>query len=149
MLQSFTTDHIPVPDRLEAWLWNARQICGDCSFRCPGKTPFHGSISRRKLADLELTLFRSSALSSNKYPVPHANMENACIVVTQLQGLRRYYQSGRVAILGKGDATLIDSSIPWSSDCQGDCARLYLRVPQRLLESHLRLSEVPFARRIS
>jgi len=150
MLQSFTTDHIPVSDRQEAWLWNARQICGDCNFQFPRNFSFHGSISRRKLADLEMTLFSSSALSFNKYPVPNASLENrACIVITQLQGLRRYCQNGKVAILRKGDATLIDSSFPWSSDCPGDCARLYLRVPHRLVESHLRLKELPLAQRIA
>jgi len=150
MLQSFTTDHIPVSDRQEAWLWNAKQICGPCNFQFPRRFPFHGSISRRKLADLEMTLFSSSALSFNKYPVATTSLENrACIVITQLQGLRRYCQNGNVAILRKGDATLIDSSVPWSSDCPGDCARLYLRVPQRLIESQLRLNELPFAKRIS
>lgn len=149
MLQSFTTDHIPVSDRQEAWLWNAKQICGDCNFQFPQRFPFHGSISRRKLADLEMTLFSSSALSFNKYPMSSASLENrACIVITQLQGLRRYCQNGNVAILRKGDTTLIDSSFPWSSDCPGDCARLYLRVPQRLMESQLRLNEFPLATRI-
>ena len=150
MSRSFTTDHIPVPDRQDAWLWNAKQICGDCHFQFPRKFPFHGSISRRKLADLEMTLFASSAVSFNKYPIATSNPDTrACIVITQLQGLRRYCQNGKVAILRKGDATLIDSAIPWSSDCPGDCARLYLRVPQPLINSHLRLSDLPFARRIS
>ncbi len=131
-------------------MWNAKQICGDCNFQFPRKFPFHGSISRRKLADLEMTLFSSSALAFNKYPAANVSAENrACVVITQLQGLRRYCQNGSVAILRKGDATLIDSSLPWSSDCPGDCARLYLRVPQRLIESQLRISEFPFAKRIS
>jgi AraC-like DNA-binding protein len=63
--------------------------------------------------------------------------------------LRRYCQNGREAILRKGDATLIDSAVPWSSDCPGDCARLYLRVPQLLISHQLRLNDLPFARRIS
>jgi AraC family transcriptional regulator, positive regulator of tynA and feaB len=150
MLSSFSTDHIPAADRQEAWLSNAKQICGDCNFQFPRKFPFHGSISRRKLADLEMTLFSSSAVSFNKYPATNSNPENrACIVITQLEGLRRYCQNGKVAILRKGDATLIDSAVPWSSDCPGDCARLYLRVPQPLIESSHRLGELPFARRIS
>jgi AraC-like DNA-binding protein len=150
MWQTFCTDHIPASDRQDAWLWNAKQICGDCKFQFPGKSPFHGSISRRKLADLEMTLFSSSAVSFNKYPVHNSTPENrACIVVTQLEGLRRYCQDGKEAVLKKGDATLINSAIPWSSDCPGDCARLYLRVPQWLLDKHVRFAEFPFARRIS
>lgn len=150
MLQSFSTEQIPPPDRQEAWLWNAKQICGECDFQFPRKFPFHGSISRRKLAELEMTLFSSSAVSFNKYPVANLRPENqACIVITQLQGLRRYRQKGKEAILGKGDATLIDSAVPWSSDCPGDCARLYLRVPRVLIENQLRFDEFPFARRIS
>ncbi len=147
---SFSTDRIPAPDRQEAWLWNAKQICGNCNFRFPRKLPFHGSISRRRLADLEMTLFASTAVAFNKYPAVTANSDNrACIVITQLQGLRRYCQNGNEAILRRGDATLIDSATPWSSDCAGDCSRLYLRVPQRLLEHQLRLSDLPFARRIA
>ncbi len=150
MSQSFSTEHIPAPDRQEAWLWNAKQICGECNFQFPRKFPFHGSISRRKLADLEMTLFSSSAVTFNKYPMATSNPENrACIVITQLQGLRRYCQNGKEAMLGKGDATLIDSAVPWSSDCAGDCARLYLRVPRVLIEDQLRFEEFPFARRIS
>ena len=54
-----------------------------------------------------------------------------------------------MAVLKKGDATLIDSGKPWSSDCPGDCARLYLRVPRSLMQSRVRLNEIPVARRIS
>jgi AraC family transcriptional activator of tynA and feaB len=150
MSQSFTTDLIPVADRQEAWLSNAKQICGDCKFQFPKRFPFHGSIERRKVADLEMTLFSSSAVSFIKYPTVNLNSESrSWIVITQLAGLRRYCQDGKVAVLKKGDATLIDSGRPWSSDCPGDCARLYLRVPRLLMQSRLRLNEIPVARRIS
>jgi len=97
-----------------------------------------------------MTLFASTAVAFNKYPLAGANPDaRACIVITQLQGLRRYCQNGNSAILRRGDATLIDSATPWSSDCAGDCSRLYLRVPQRLLDNHLRLRDLPFARRIA
>jgi AraC-like DNA-binding protein len=148
--QSFSTDRIPASDRQDAWLWNAKQICGDCNFRFPRKLPFHGSISRRKLADLEMTLFASSAVAFNKRPMFGANpAARACIVITQLQGHRRYCQNGNIAFLRRGDATLIDSATPWSSDCAGDCSRLYLRVPQRLIDNQFRLNDLPFARRIA
>ena len=63
MSQAFSTDLIPVSDRLDAWLENARQICGDCSFEFHKPFPFRGSIERYKIAGLELTLFSSCALS--------------------------------------------------------------------------------------
>lgn len=150
MSQAFSTDLIPVSDRLDAWLQNARQICGDCSFQFHKHFPFRGSIERRKIAGLELTLFSSCALSFRKFPLGNLPAENrACIVITQLQGVRQYRQAGKVAVLGKGDTTLIDSALPWSSDCSGDCARLYLRIPRLLVESRLRNSKVPTASRIS
>jgi len=150
MSQAFSTDLIPVSDRLDAWLQNARQICGDCSFQLHKRFPFHGSIERRKIAGLELTLFSSSALSFNKFPPAHQPLENrACIVITQLQGVRQYRQAGKVAVLSKGDTTMIDSALPWSSDCCGDCARLYLRIPHLLVESRLRNNKLPTASRIS
>jgi AraC-like DNA-binding protein len=150
MSHSFSTDLIPAPDRQEAWLSNARQICGDCKFHFPKRFPFHGSIERRKVADLEMTLFSSSPVSFNKYPLANLSSDSrACIVITQLAGLRRYCQDGEVAVLTKGDTTLIDSGRPWFSDCPGDCARLYLRVPRPLMESRLRLGDLPFAKRIS
>lgn len=150
MSQSFTTDLIPLLDRQEAWLSNAKRICGDCSFQFPKRLPFHGSIDKRSVSNLEMTLFSSSALSFNKYPSVASNSESrSWIVITQLAGLRRYFQDGKVAVLKKGDATLIDSGKPWSSDCPGDCARLYLRVPRSIMQSRLRLKEIPVARRIS
>jgi AraC family transcriptional activator of tynA and feaB len=150
MSQSFTTDLIPLPDRQEAWLSNAKSICGDCNFQFPKRFPFHGSIERRKVSDLEMTLFSSSALSFNKYPSVALNSDGrSWIVITQLAGLRRYCQDGRVAVLKQGDATLIDSGKPWSSDCPGDCARLYLRVPRSFVQTRVRLNEIPVARRIS
>jgi len=148
--QSFTTDLIPLPDRQEAWLWNAKQICGECKFQFPKRFPFHGSIERRKVADLEMTLFSSSAVAFNKYPSINLNSENrSWIVISQLAGLRRYCQDGKVAVLKKGDATLIDSGRPWYSDCPGDCARLYLRVPHGLMQTRMRRNELPVARRIA
>jgi AraC-like DNA-binding protein len=150
MSVSFSTDLVPVPDRLEAWRWNAQQICGDSRFHFPKSFRFHGSIEARRVAGLEFTLFSSSPLSFEKFPVVSLQSESrSCIVITQLAGIRRYCQDGKLAILKRGDTTLIDSGRPWSSDCRGDCARLYLRVPYPLMEKMLRLSAFPIARRIS
>lgn len=150
MFGSFSTDLVPVSDRLEAWRWNAQQICGDCRFQFPKRNPFHGSIEARRVAGLELTLFSSSPVSFQKFPVVSLNSESrACIVITQLAGVRRYCQDGKLAILKRGDTTLIDSGRSWSSDCQGDCARLYMRVPYFLMEGRLGLRPIPMARRIS
>jgi AraC-like DNA-binding protein len=97
-----------------------------------------------------MTLFSSSPVSFNKYPLFSLSSDSrACIVITQLAGLRKYCQDGKVAVLRKGDTTLIDSGRPWFSDCPGDCVRLYLRVPRLLMESRLRLGEIPIAKRIS
>jgi AraC family transcriptional regulator, positive regulator of tynA and feaB len=150
MLQSFSTDSVPVSDRLEAWRWQAQQICGASRFHFPKRLSFHGSIEARRVAKLELTLFSSSPLSFEKFPVVSPHSENRlCIVITQLAGVRRYCQDGKTAILKRGDTTLIDSGRPWSSDCEGDCTRLYLRVPYRLMEEKLHLPLFPIARRIS
>lgn len=150
MSGSFSTDLVPAPDRLEAWRCKAQQICGDCRFQFPKRNPFHGSIEARRVAGMEFTLFSSSPVSFRKFPVVSLNSENrACIVITQLAGLRRYCQDGKMAILRRSDTTLIDSGRSWSSDCQGDCARLYLRVPYFLMEGRLQLKPIPIARRIS
>jgi AraC-like DNA-binding protein len=150
MSGSFSTDLVPLPDRLEAWRWKSQQICGDCRFQFPKRNPFHGSIEARRVAGLEFTLFSSSPVFFRKFPVVSLNSESrACIVITQFAGVRRYCQDGKVAILRRGDTTLIDSGRSWSSDCQGDCARLYLRVPYFLMEGRLRLKPIPIARRIS
>ncbi len=150
MLGSFSTELVAPPDRLEAWRWNARQICGDSRFHFPKSFRFHGSIQARKIAGLELTVFSSSALSFEKFPrVGLQSDHRACIVITQLAGVRRYCQDGKTALLQRGDTTLIDSGRPWSSNCQGDCARLYLRLPYHLIEEKLGLPMVPIAHRIS
>jgi hypothetical protein len=150
MSQTFSTDLIPIADRLDAWLSNARQICGDCRFEFPRRHLFHGSIERRNIAGLELSRFSSSPISFAKFPVLNANsVDRYSIVITQLQGVRCYSQDGAMAILNPGDSTLIDSGRSWSSNCAGECSRLYLRVPRWLMENRLRLIHLPLLPRIS
>jgi len=150
MSQMFSTDLVPIADRLDAWLCNARQICGDCRFEFPRRQAFHGSIERRSVAGLELTCFSSTPVSFAKFPAEAANsIGRSCIVITQLQGVRRYSQEGTTAVLKPGDSTLIDSGRPWSSNCAGECSRLYLRLPRWLMENRLRLANLPLLPRIS
>ena len=146
----FSTDLVPIADRLDAWLFKAKQICGDCRFQFPSRPAFTGSIERRKVAGLELTRFSSTPLSFAKFPVVSASSpDRSCIVITQLEGLRRYYQEGTRTVLQPGDTTLLDSGRPWSSDCAGRCSRLYLRIPIGLMQDRLRLSTLPTLPRIS
>lgn len=148
MSQLFTTDLLPASDRIDAWQWNAQQICGDCRIQLP-RSSFHGAIEVRHVAGLPLTRFSSSPLSFWKWPSETANPENrSCIVIMQLAGNRRYMQGGRSVLLTPGDSTLIDSGRPWSSSCGTDCARLYLRVPRWVMENRLRVHQVPTTQRI-
>jgi len=150
MPQIFSTDLVPIADRRDAWLCNARLICGDCRFEFPRRHQFHGSIERRKVGGLELTRFSSSPVSFAKSPVTGTNAaDRSCIVITQLHGVRCYSQDGATAILNPGDSTLIDSGLCWSSNCGGDCSRLYLRVPHWMMENRLRLTHLPLLPRIS
>ena len=146
MLQSFSTDSVPLSDRLDAWLFNAQQICGECTFQFSKRDHFHGSIQRRELDGLAFSRFASTPVSFSKFPTPSG--ERYCVVITQLLGTRRYTQCDRHVILEPGDSTLIDSGGTWSSDCPGECARLYLRVPFHLMQSRLRIAGLPIARRI-
>ena len=149
MSQLFSTDTLPVSDRIDAWQWNAQQICGDCRIQLP-KSSFHGAIEIRHVGGMRLTRFSSSPVSFWKWPAETANPDNrSCIVITQLSGNRRYLQNGSSVLLGPGDTTLIDSGRPWSSTCGTDCARLYLRVPRWMMEDRLRLRAIPIAQRIS
>ena len=150
MSAQFSTDLVPVSDRLEAWQFNARQICGDSRFQFPKRHPFHGSIDKRSLAGVELTRFASSPVSFAKFPVVSATSpERACIVITQLEGVRRYRQSDAVSILHPGDTTMLDSGLPWSSECPGQCARLYLRFPRWVIQNRLKINALPVLPRIS
>jgi len=149
MSQLFSTNMLPASDRIDAWQWNAQQICGDCRFQRP-KTSFYGAIEIRQVEGLRMTRFSSSPLSFWKWPSETANSDNrGCIVITQLAGNRRYVQNGCTVLLNPGDTTLIDSGRPWSSSCGTECARLYLRVPFWMMESRLRLRDIPIAQRIS
>ena len=154
MSQLFSTELLPASDRIDAWQWNAQQICGDCRIRLP-KSTFHGSIFRgsieiRHVGGLPLTRFSSSPLSFWKWPFDTVNTENrSCIVITQIAGVRRYLQNGAEVLLKPGDSTVIDSGRPWSSSCGTDCVRLYLRVPRWMMENRLRMRDIPVAQRIS
>jgi len=148
MSQLFSTDMLPASDRIDAWQWNAQQICGDCRIRLP-KTSFHGSIEIRNIAGLPLTRFSSSALSFWKWPFDHVTAQNrSCLVITQIAGTRQYLQGGKEILLKPGDSTIIDTSIPWSSSCDTDCVRLYLRVPRWMMQDQLRMHEIPTAQKI-
>ena len=149
MSQLFSTDLVPASDRIDAWQWNAQKICGDCRIRLP-KASFHGSIEIRHVAGLQLTRFSSSALSFWKWPFDTATPQNrSCLVITQVAGSREYSQGHEKVLLRQGDSTVIDASMPWSSSCETDCVRLYLRVPRWMMEGRLRLREIPLARKIA
>ncbi|MBZ5571688.1 MAG: helix-turn-helix domain-containing protein [Acidobacteriia bacterium] len=149
MSQLFSTELLPASERIEAWQWKAQQICGDCRVELPRIGPFHGTIDSRTVGGLRLSQFSSSPLSFWKWPVDTTNPEqHACIVITQLRGARRYLQAGAAVLLKPGDSTLIDSAQPWSSHCETDCARLYLRVPRWLMEDRLHIRGLPVAQRI-
>src|SRR5262250_887228 len=139
MAESFSTDVVPVAERLEAWLSHAQPICGDCRFHFPKHSSFQGSIVRRTVGGAALTRFSSSQVSFVKFPVVTGSSDvRDCIVITQLEGTRRYCQSGAIATLAPGDTTLVDASFPWTSDCAGNCARLYLRVPRGLVQERFK-----------
>jgi AraC-like DNA-binding protein len=147
-LQLFSTERLPASDRIDAWQWNAQQVCGDCRIRLP-KSSFHGSIVIRHVGGLPLTRFSSSPLSFWKEPFDTVNADNrSCIVITQIAGARRYVQDGKDVLLKAGDSTLIDSARPWSSTCATDCVRLYLRVPGWMMENRLQMRTIPIAPRI-
>jgi AraC-like DNA-binding protein len=149
MSQLFSTDLLPVSDRIDAWQWNAKQICGDCLIQLP-RSSLRGTIDVRDLGELRLTRFASSPLAFSKWPCDTVRPENRfCIVITQISGARNYQQKGSSVLLIPGDSTLIDSGSPWSSTCNTDCDRLYLRMPRWLMESRLRRNDLPFAQRIS
>jgi AraC-binding-like domain len=148
MSQLFTTDLLPDSDRIDAWQWNAQQICGDCRIQLP-RSSFHGAIEVRHVGGLPLTRFSSSPLSFWKWPSETTSKDNrSCIVITQLAGNRRYMQNGSSVLLNPGDSTLIDSGRPWSSSCGTDCTRLYLRVPRWMIENRLQLHKIPITQRI-
>lgn len=147
---SFSTDLVPAPDRLAAWRWTAKQICGDSRFQFPKTNLFHGSIERRALAGLEFTRFSSSPVSFSKFPVASSRAEDrACIIITQLEGVRSYCQNHVTARLKPGDTTLVDSGQPWRSECAGNCARLYFRIPQWQVQDQVRMTQLPILPKIS
>jgi len=148
MSAMFSTALVPVADRLDAWLCHAKPICGDCRFHIPKRFPFFGSIERRSVGNATLTCFSSTPVSFVKFPVVLANSDRDCIIITQLHGTRQYCQSGAIALLSPGDTTLIDAGQPWSSDCAGNCARLYLRLPRHVIQDHLQSASLPVLPRI-
>jgi AraC-like DNA-binding protein len=147
--QLFSTDLLPPSDRIDAWQWNAQQICGNCRVRLP-KASFHGSIEIRHVGGLPFTRFSSSALSFSKWPLDVATSpDRSCLVITQIAGARQYCQGNEEVLLRPGDSTLIDASFPWSSRCETDCVRLYLRVPRWMIEDRLRLRQIPIPLKIA
>ena len=149
MSQLFSTELLPPSERNVAWLWKARQICGDCRIELPRVRCFHGTIDSRTLGGLQLTQFSSSPVSFWKWPSSAAPSEHHSIVITQLRGAQRYHQAGVNVLLKPGDSTLIDSARPWSSQCETECKRVYLRVPLWLMQDRLHTSDLPVSPRIA
>jgi AraC-like DNA-binding protein len=148
MSNSFSTELVPASDRLAAWQWKAQQLCGDCRIQIPKHSSFHGSIEIRSVAELELMRFSSSPLSFVESP--SVAIESASyMAISQLEGVRSYGQNGVMSVLQPGDSTLIDTGQPWSSRCHDQGARLYLRLPRRLLQNRFESSLLPIAQRIS
>jgi AraC family transcriptional activator of tynA and feaB len=149
MSQVFSTEQVATSDRIDAWQWYARRFCGDCHFRFPNLRTFHGSIDSKKVGGLDLSLFSSTSLGFTKLPGGSRLPENRFYtVITQLEGIRSYSQNHTAVFLNPGDTTVIDAAVPWSSECVGHCARLYLRVPGWLMQDRLRTMAVPIGRRI-
>jgi AraC-like DNA-binding protein len=150
MSHLFSTELIPASDRLDAWRSQASLICGNSRFKFPRQHPFRGMIDRRALGVVQLTQFSSTPVSFAKYPTVNANAgDRGCIIISQLQGFREYNQKGSTVVLRPGDSTLIDAGQPWSSTCDDQCSRLYLRLPRWLVQEKLHVKELPVARRIS
>ena len=149
MAKSFSTDLIPVGDRIDAWRWKARQVCGTCQVQIPKRCTFSGSVDSRHLAGFEFVQFSSSPLSFVKSPAETANSPSRfAVVITQIAGRQRYEQESGFALLEPGDSTIMDSGRPWSSDSSESCVRLYLRVPRWFMEQRLRTTALPLSRRI-
>jgi AraC family transcriptional regulator, positive regulator of tynA and feaB len=148
MSNSFSTEFVPASDRLAAWQWKAQQLCGDCRIQIPKHSSFHGSIDIRSVAGLELMRFSSSPLSFVESPSVTAGSASY-MAISQLEGVRSYGQNGVMSVLQPGDSTLIDTGQPWSSRCHDQGARLYLRLPRRLLQNRFESNILPIAQRIS
>jgi len=71
------------------------------------------------------------------------------VVITQIAGSRLYLQRGEEILLKPGDSTIIDTAVPWSSTCNTDCVRLYLRVPRWVMQDRLCMHQIPTARKIA
>ncbi len=147
MSLAFSTEPLPARCRREAWLWKAKELCGDCRFEFPKRAPFHGSIDVSLVGGLELMKFSSSPLSFTESLSESA--QSMAWVITQVEGVRSYSQDGVRVVLEPGDSTLVDARRPWSSHSPEESVRLYLRVPRRPLENRLRTTELPVAQRIS
>jgi AraC-like DNA-binding protein len=146
---AFSTELLPDADRLEAWLFHAKEICGDCRFHFPKRSAFQGSIDRRSLAGSVFTRFSSTPVSFTKFPAVAAQSpDRDFIVITQLRGSQRYCQAETLAVLAPGDTTLVDAGQPWTSDSSDNCARLYLRIPRALLQERLQRTSLPTLPRI-
>jgi hypothetical protein len=66
----------------------------------------------------------------------------SCPVITQIAGARQYLQRGEEILLKPGDSTIIDTAVPWSSSCNTDCVRLYLRVPRWVMQNRLCMHQI-------
>jgi len=147
--QVFSTDMVPLSDRIEAWQKQGHDLLGDCTVRYLRHRPFRGSLDGRKTGALEFAMFSSSPVSFLQKPPETIDSRSAhCVVIAQVKGTQKYAQNGTEVVLEPGDSTLIDSGRPWSSCSSTDSARLYLRIPQSLI-NRLRIGSLPVAQVIS
>jgi AraC-like DNA-binding protein len=146
---TFSTQTIPVKDRLPLWGESILRMSGGLCSRASEDQSFNARITWDRASYVELRKIEASQHSvvlaaQRAGRAPQAFLK----VVAQLRGTTRFEQCGRCVWLCPGDWSVYDTTLAYSIDTPESAEQLVLLIPKEHLPERLTLDQLT-ARRLS
>ncbi len=144
MLQTYSTDNMPVNQRLSRWREHVSETYAEFGFDIDDERAFKAKLSRIQLGAIGMSWFETTASQGHakrarvgKWSAP---LSDAFLLSLQLEGEIRGQQFGREITSGPGDIALVDATRSWDVESFGQVSNITLKLPAEKL---LALTDAP------